>query len=173
MERQVTIEQYNPSWPVQFQKERRLLLTLFGDKVLDIEHIGSTSVEGLWAKPILDIMVGVENLETIGQFIDPLNCIGYEFVDHRHFPDRRFFRKGPWRAGTHHLHVYKYKGQQWNDQIWFREYLKNHSETSREYCELKMKLAQQFRFDRGRYTAQKASFIQEVLKNARLLYGDF
>ncbi|EJR30455.1 hypothetical protein S3E15_02754 [Bacillus mycoides] len=100
MERPVVIEEYTPDWALQFKEEHRLLKGIMGDKAITIEHIGSTSVEGLGAKPILDIMIGVHNLKEVDEFIEPLKKIEYEYVFHKEFPNRRFFRKGLWRAGT-------------------------------------------------------------------------
>lgn len=78
------------------------------------------------AKPILDIMVAVRDLEEVDEFIRPLERLGYEYVEHKEFPNRRFFRKGARRAGTHHLHVYKYNSGEWNNKILFRDYLRTH-----------------------------------------------
>jgi GrpB-like predicted nucleotidyltransferase (UPF0157 family) len=137
------------------------------NKVLAIEHIGSTSVAGLAAKPIIDIAIGVKDLGAVGEFIEPLRRIGYEFVFHKEFPERRFFRKGQWGAGTHHVHVYRFKGEHWNNQILFRNYLRTHPDAIKEYQQLKIDLAEKFRFDRASYTGNKAAFIKSVLLLAK------
>jgi GrpB-like predicted nucleotidyltransferase (UPF0157 family) len=92
-----------------------LLKRVMDDKAIAIEHIGSTSIEGLGAKPILDIMVGVYDLKEVEEFIEQLEIFGYEFVFHKEIPNRRFFRKGKWRAGTHHLHFYNYESEEWTN----------------------------------------------------------
>lgn len=81
-------------------------------------------MKGLGAKPILDIAIGVYDLEMVSEFIEPLKQIGNEFIYHKEFLERRFFRKGQWGAGTHHLHFYNFKGEHWNNQILFRDYLR-------------------------------------------------
>ncbi|MFE4525503.1 GrpB family protein [Cytobacillus firmus] len=167
MEKPVFIEEYTSDWVKQFQEEREILKEIIGEKVIAIEHIGSTSVEGLGAKPILDIAIGVNDLEVVSEFIEPLKQIGYEFVYHKEFPERRFFRKGQWRAGTHHLHFYKFQGEHWNNQILFRNYLRNNPGVSKEYHQLKVDLAEKFQFDRVSYTENKAPFIQNVLQKAK------
>ncbi|MFD5854348.1 GrpB family protein [Cytobacillus pseudoceanisediminis] len=167
MEKPVFIEEYTSDWVKQFQEEREILKEIIGEKVIAIEHIGSTSVEGLGAKPILDIAIGVNDLEVVSEFIEPLKQIGYEFVYHKEFPERRFFRKGQWRAGTHHLHFYKFQGEHWNNQILFRNYLRNNPGVSKEYHQLKVDLAEKFQFDRVSYTENKAPFIQNVLQEAK------
>lgn len=86
---------------------------------------------------------------------------------HKEFPERRFFRKGQWRAGTHHLHFYQFEGKHWNNQILFRNYLRNNLDVLKEYHQLKVDLAEKFRFDRVSYTENKAPFIQNVLQKAK------
>lgn len=166
MDKEITIEEYNPIWSKEFEAEKVKLKDILADKVLAIEHIGSTSVEGLGAKPILDISIGVNEIGVVSEFIEPLKQIGYEFVYHKSFPERRFFRKGRWGAGTHHLHFYQFNGEHWNNQILFRNYLRTHPDVLKEYHQLKVDLAEKFRFDRASYTESKAAFIQRVLQLA-------
>ncbi|USK71201.1 GrpB family protein [Peribacillus asahii] len=167
MDREITIEDHNSNWSKEFEEEKGELKKILADKVISIEHIGSTSVDGLGAKPILDIAVGVNDLEVVDNVIEPLKKIGYEFVYHKEFPERRFFRKGQWRAGTHHLHFYKFQSEHWNNQILFRNYLRNNPDALKEYNQLKVNLAEKYRFDRVSYTEAKAPFIQNVLKKAK------
>lgn len=166
MEKQVYIEPYTSKWVIQFQKERALIQQIVGDKAIAIEHIGSTSIEGLGAKPIIDIAIGVNDLEEVMELIKPFKEVGYEYVAHKDFPERRFFRKGQWRAGTHHLHFYKFNGEHWKHQILFRDYLRNHPETLKEYDQLKQHLAEKFHYDRAAYTKNKAPFIQRIIQKA-------
>ncbi|ERN53863.1 GrpB family protein [Alkalihalophilus marmarensis] len=167
MDKEIIIEEYNPNWSKQFKLEKVKLKETLSDKVISIEHIGSTSIEGLGAKPILDIAIGVNHLEVVNEFIEPLKQIGYEFVYHKEFSERRFFRKGKWRAGTHHLHFYQFEREPWNHQILFRDYLRNNPDVLKEYHQLKVNLAEEFRFDRVSYTENKASFIHNVLQIAK------
>mgnify|MGYP005748426293 CR=1 FL=1 len=167
MDNVITIEEWNPNWSKQFENEKMKLKGILSNKVISIEHIGSTSIEGIRAKPILDIAIGVNDLEIVKEFIEPLKQIGYEFVYHKDFPERRFFRKGKWRAGTHHLHFYQFEGEHWNNQILFRDYLRNNPDVLREYQQLKIDLASKYRIDRSAYTENKAPFIQKVLQKAK------
>ncbi|TXC92764.1 GrpB family protein [Metabacillus litoralis] len=167
MDKEITIEEYNSNWSKQFVEEKVKLEEILADNVISIEHIGSTSIVGLAAKPIIDIAIGVNDLDVVDKFIDPLKQIEYEFVYHREFPERRFFRKGQWRAGTHHLHIYQFGGEEWNNQILFREYLINNPVVLMEYHQLKLDLARNYRFDRVAYTENKAPFIQKVLLEAK------
>ncbi|MGX9134995.1 GrpB family protein [Rummeliibacillus sp. JY-2-4R] len=103
----------------------------------------------------------------MSEFIEPLKQIGYEFVYHKEFPQRRFFRKGQWGSGTHHIHFYQYEGEHWNNQILFRNYLRVNPDVLKKYQKLKINLAEKFRFDRASYTTIKAPFIQNVLQKAK------
>lgn len=164
---EINIEDYNPKWVSEFEQEKTRILTVLHGHRLYMEHIGSTSVKGLAAKPVLDMMAGVRHLDEVEPFIEPLKSIGYEFVSHSEFPERRFFRKGQWRAGTHHLHIYKIGSEQWKDQLSFRDYLIAHPGVRKQYQHLKQDLAEKHSNDRTSYTEAKAPFIQAVLKKAK------
>ncbi|MED3984031.1 GrpB family protein [Peribacillus simplex] len=168
MEKTVKIEDYNPNWVSEFQQEKARIMEVLKNSPLCVEHIGSTSVIGLGAKPILDIMAGVRHLDEADTFIEPLKSIGYEFVPHQEFPERRFFRKGQWRAGTHHLHIYRFGSEQWKNHLSFRDYLRNHPDVRKQYQELKkLSLAQKHPADIVGYTEAKAPFIQNAIKSAK------
>lgn len=167
MEKSVVIEEYTSDWVLRFQEEKRILKGILCDKAIAIEHIGSTSVEGLGAKPIVDIMVGVSHLNEVDEFIEPLKKVGYEYVVHKEFPNRRFFRKGQWRAGTHHLHIYQYESEEWKNHILFRNYLRTHPDQLKKYQQLKKELAEKYHFDRAAYTKAKEPFILTVIKKAK------
>ena len=167
MDKPVIIEDYNPDWYKNFEQEKRKLMKILNGRIIYIEHIGSTSVNGLGAKPILDIAVAVHNLKDVDEFIKPLKQLGYEFVHHKEFPERRFFRKGHRRAGTHHLHFYQVKSESWKNQLHFRDYLRKHPDVLIKYYQLKEELAQKYRFDRVSYTEAKGPFIKDILKKAK------
>ncbi|MCM3734418.1 GrpB family protein [Bacillus cytotoxicus] len=167
MEKPVIIEEYTTNWALQFTEEQKIITNIIGDVTIAIEHIGSTSVAGLSAKPILDMMVGVRNFEDIDVYIEPLKTIEYGHVFHQEFPNRRFFRKGLWRAGTHHLHIYQYGSEEWNHNLLFRDYLRNHPNVRLQYEQLKKELANKHRFDRVAYTNAKAPFIVDVIQKAK------
>ncbi|NQX71688.1 GrpB family protein [Paenibacillus alba] len=168
MEKPVVIEEYNEEWSFKYQQEERGIKEILGVIAIAIEHIGSTSVPGLGAKPIIDFMVGINDLKEVEKFIEPLSKIGYEHVYHKEFPNRRFFRKGQWRAGTHHLHIYNYGSEEWKNNILFRDYLRTHPDVLKQYNQLKKELAEKYRNDRVAYTNAKHPFIIDVIQNARL-----
>jgi len=144
-----------------------MLQSTFGHKLLAIEHIGSTSVPGLTAKPIIDIVAAVDSFDDLAGFIEKLQAIGYEYMPERMFVDRKFFPKGLHTNRTHHLNlVLKDDLEQWAKPIAFRDYLRSHEEERAEYARLKLLLAAKYGDDREAYTKAKNDFIQSVLRQA-------
>jgi len=169
----IVIVDYDPRWPRFFDEEKTNILRVIGPMVLRIEHIGSTAVPGLAAKPIIDIMAGVKHLSDATWCIQPLKTLGYEYVPEyeKHIPDRRYFRKGN-RPGleqgsTHHLHMVEAKGEFWERHLLFRDYLREHSEEAGRYADLKKTLASRFSSDRESYTSAKTGYSQEIVARAK------
>jgi GrpB-like predicted nucleotidyltransferase (UPF0157 family) len=167
MAEEVSILEYKPEWSHLFEEEKEKLRTAFDDKAVAIEHIGSTSIIGLPSKPIIDIAIGVADLAETDFLIRPLKSMGYEYVPKADFPNRRFFRKGAWRKGKHHLHVYETTSDEWKNNLLFRDYLRLHPEKVSEYAQLKKYLACLYSEDRATYTQLKAPFIQSIIKLAK------
>lgn len=165
---EVILKEYNPDWINQFEIEKKLIQQTLQQPSILIEHIGSTSVIGLLAKPIIDIAIGVQKLHEAESFIEPLSTINYEYVPKADFPNRLFFRKGLWRQGTHHLHIYDQSSEEWSNYLLFRNYLRAHPQKMQEYAELKKKLAHLHAEDRAIYTKLKAPFIQSIIDLAKL-----
>ena len=165
MDKQIVIKPYQKEWHEEYLTEKGKFCSLLGVEILTIEHIGSTAVEGLGAKPLIDMMIGVTDLQITEKWIETLSEIGYEYVP-KESSKWRFFRKGKWRAGTHHLHVYIYNSDEWKNNLLFRDFLKKHEWARKEYRELKEMLATTYPFDRVSYTNAKAPFIQKILKLA-------
>ncbi|MCG3218792.1 MAG: GrpB family protein [Candidatus Heimdallarchaeota archaeon] len=165
--RPVIIVEYNPQWAVIFEQERIKLANLLGEKIQRIEHIGSTSVPNLGAKPIIDILIGVKSLVDADQCVPLLQSVGYEYVpEHeREIPERRYFNYGMPR--TQHIHMVELTSSFWEVNLLFRDYLRRHLEVAQEYYKLKTKLASQFKFNREGYTNAKAEFIQSVIMKAQ------
>jgi GrpB-like predicted nucleotidyltransferase (UPF0157 family) len=167
----VQVVEYNPDWLVEYEQEKMKISAALKDVNKGIEHIGSTSIVGLAAKPVIDIMVGVLDLAELKQIhVEELGRLGYEYVEHSHFPERRFFRRGVRRAGTHHLHVYTHNGEHWKANLLFRNYIMSHPEAHKAYSELKKSLELQYQYDRAAYTKAKQPFIQELLRQAVMDY---
>ena len=167
-EREVIIVDYDPCWPDAYLAEARSLRELFADTEVHIEHIGSTAVPGLGAKPIIDILLGAGRLCEIEDRIVPIEGLGYTYVaEHeRVFPERRYFNRDSGGVRSHHLHGVEFGSKFWFDHILFRDHLRSHPEVALSYYRLKLELAERFRADRQRYTESKGEFIQAVLSAA-------
>lgn len=165
--KKVKLFPYNPAWEKLYKKDEKLIRSAFKDYILDIQHIGSTSAPGAKAKPIIDIAVGVKDLKDGEKCIEPLELLGYKYKHDASIEKRYFFTKGNENNITHHLHIVKFNGKLWKNQIIFRDYLKKHREVVEEYNELKEELAEKYRDDRKKYVAGKNKFIKSIIKQAK------
>ncbi len=163
----VTIYDYNPECKEKFSDEKEKIISLLVKQVIGIEHIGSTSIKGLAAKPIIDILIGVEDIEDVERFVNPLKTVEYEYVPKLEWGDRRFFRKGTWGKGTVHIHICEINSKEWKEKLLFRDYLRMHPETAQDYEYLKKSLAASYKNDRHTYTNKKEPFIQHVIEKAK------
>jgi len=162
----VRIADYDARWASTFEEARAEIVSRCGALVVAVEHVGSTSVPGLAAKPIIDIMAAVERLDDAQALIEPLAALGFEYVPKNETPDRRFFRRGLRGAGTHHLHVVEHGSCEWRRHLLFRDHLRAHPERAADYERLKRELAAAHGPDRGAYTDAKTPFIESVIERA-------
>ncbi len=170
MEEPIVIVPYNPRWPVLFEREKGRLLALFAGVDVALEHVGSTAVAGLNSKPIIDIMLGVDRLPVVEQRLASIKQLGYRYVPEleSEIPERRFFiKRGTGKARTHHLHAVELSSDFWRDHLLFRDVLRSRPQTTSQYDQLKLSLAQRYRDDRKSYVRAKAAFIGEVLARER------
>ncbi len=155
----VEIADYDPRWPGMFEDEKNRIRDSIDEWLVDVEHIGSTSVPGLAAKPIIDMMPTLRDLTDATRCIRPMEALGYEYVPQYEvfLPERRYFQKGYPR--THHVHMVEVGSAFARRHIAFRDYLRSHPEAAAEYAALKRTLAQEHRTDRFAYTDAKSQFI--------------
>ena len=132
---------------------------MLGQEIIAVEHIGSTAVKGLGAKPLIDMMIGVTDLQITENWIEILSEIDMSLFQRSY--ELALFRKGKWRAGTHHLHVYIYNSEEWRNNILFRDFLISHEWAREEYRELKEMLAITYTFDRVSYTKAKRRLFEK------------
>ncbi|MBI3743035.1 MAG: GrpB family protein [Chloroflexi bacterium] len=168
----VVIVPYDAIWAGIFRFERRRIREALLPWVQEIEHIGSTSVAGLAAKPIIDILVGLRRLEDARECIPRMEALGYEYVPesklHRPLEGRQFFRRVDEKGlRSHHVHIVAVTSEFWEREILFRDYLRWHPHVARQYEQLKRDLAVRFRTDRDAYTDGKSAFIRTVQDMAR------
>ena len=156
------------SWEENAVSTITLLKSLLGTVALDIQHVGSTAIRHIHAKPIIDIALGVKNLDDIKPYISLLEKHGIiyrkEDVEQQLLFVIGNFEK---EIRTHHIHVVEWNGPAWKDYINFRDYLNAFPEQAERYDVLKRQLAVEYALDRGRYTAGKKELIDELLKEAR------
>lgn len=163
----VELRAYHPDWPKMYELEAARLRKLMGRDVIDIEHIGSTAIPGMPAKPILDIMAAVPSLDCALTHQSALEEAGYERRINGDLEDRRFFAKGPRTCRTHHLSLTLLGSSYWVNQIAFRDELVANPELAKKYAELKQYLSRRHLKDRKAYTEAKAALVREVLAVAQ------
>jgi GrpB-like predicted nucleotidyltransferase (UPF0157 family) len=163
----VEVVEYDPQWPARYEAERDRIAAALGDAAKAIEPIGATAVPGLAGKPVIDIMVGVDDIERSGRAVAALIDLGYQYAPEfeQEVPERRYFFKG--EPHSHHVHMVEVTGPLWENHLLFRDYLRTHPEAVREYSKLKRGLAARFRNDRPAYAEGKAGFVDSVVAAAR------
>jgi len=160
----VRIEPYNPQWPDIFNQETKLLKVKLGSQVEDIQHVGSTAVPGLLAKPIIDIAVLVDDLDITEGWFKPLSDIGYWYKGKQDdMLERRFFAKGAENNRTVYLHVVN--NDEFTRLIKFRDKLSANPKLLKEYSDIKAVLAEQHATNREAYSKAKNDFIKSVLSS--------
>jgi GrpB-like predicted nucleotidyltransferase (UPF0157 family) len=158
----VEIVPYDPKWPGLFDDERQTLFRTIGPWLAGpIEHIGSTAITGLAAKPVIDIMAAVMSLDASRPALPVLAGEGYCYSPYRPDSEHWFCKPSP-AFRTHHLHLVPLGSPQWIAAIAFRDYLRAHPAVAAEYGRLKVDLAQEFRLDREAYTQAKSPFVTRI-----------
>ena len=152
---------YTPEWSEEFQKEKQLLFELLSDFSIIVEHVGSTSLIGCPAKPVIDVFVGVESLDIAEKMIPILTSNGY--INKFNVPNEIYFKKTANGLTTHHIHIADVHGEVWDSQILFRDYLNSHPDKLHEYIELKTRLALMHPNERDLYSAGKKEFIENCI----------
>jgi GrpB-like predicted nucleotidyltransferase (UPF0157 family) len=162
----VQVVPYTPMWAELFQEECRRLQQALGSLALDIQHIGSTAVPGLAAKPIMDLGIAVSTDAEVAACVPLLAALGYTYREDRGSNEGHFFDRGPEQQLTHYLHMLLISSPAWQNYLLFRDYLIAHPDIRDAYMQLKQDLAKRYAADRAAYTAAKAEFVQGVLAAA-------
>lgn len=164
--RTVTVSPYDPHWAIKYAEEAEKIKVILGDELLTIHHIGSTSVPGLSAKPIIDILVEVRQIEAIDSFNPAFIHLGYEPRGEFGIPGRRFFRKGGDEHRSHHVHIFQTVDPNIIEHLAFCAFLRCHPEDATAYGNLKKSLALQYPNDIEQYMDGKDSLIKEIRARA-------
>lgn len=158
---------YDATWKTEYEKEEKILRQILKDYAIDIQHVGSTSIPNLSAKPIIDIAVAVKDKETLKKLLLLMQKNGYDMLDNLETKGEILARKGTTECRTHYIHMEVLNSEYWNNHILFRDYLLKHKEFVKKYENLKQDLAETFKDDRKEYTNAKNEFIQNVITLAK------
>ena len=162
----ISLTEHDSRWAAFYLEEEKRIRSAVGDLIVDIQHIGSTAIPGIKAKPIIDILVGVERLELGVRCKDPLNAIGYDYIERAGIANDLVFGKG--KPRTHYLHVVEYGSGKWRDHLCFRDRLRSEPELAQKYERLKEELSRKFADSHAKYHDAKVDFIEEVVANVKL-----
>jgi GrpB-like predicted nucleotidyltransferase (UPF0157 family) len=173
----IIVVPYNDNWKLLFEREKELITNLLCEKfAITVEHIGSTSVEALSAKPTIDILVEIPQLtdKIKAVIIRRMQRVGYENMRNAEKEKQMTFGKGYSINGvcgqTYHAHI-REKNDDFQDEIYFRDYLRQHAEVREDYEKLKIALAEKYKYERESYTKAKTDFITTVTKQAKKEYN--
>lgn len=163
---EVILENHHIEWEEYAKKIISILKNILGDDALGIEHIGSTSLPSIKAKPIIDIAVGVKKLDLILSFNDVLNENGFIFRESDHEEQLLYTVKAKLNPdiAKSYIHVVTFNSKAWKNYLSFRDYLLKNEDAAKRYETLKIKLAEKYRNDRKSYTSSKQKFIDEILE---------
>ena len=158
----IELVQYNPDWPAVFEAEARRLRAACGSALIAVEHIGSTALPGLAAKPVLDVMLGVTRLEDADALVAPICALGYDYFGRYVRSSRFFFVLRANGRRVIHAHGFVAGGPHWRRHLFFRDHLRTHPQAAERYQSLKRELAARFESDREAYSDGKKAFLQAI-----------
>jgi GrpB-like predicted nucleotidyltransferase (UPF0157 family) len=165
MPREVEVVEYDEAWPATFRVVQATVLTALGPMVSKVEHVGSTAVPGLAAKPIVDIDVLLSDSASLTDVVARLGSVGYRHLGNLGIEGREAFDQ-PEDLPEHHLYICLPEGREFARHLAFRDYLRSNPVVAAEYATLKRQLATKHRQDRDAYTEGKTVFIEDVLRSA-------
>lgn len=145
-------------WSILFEKERLLIVNALGDRMIDIQHIGSTAIPGIIAKPILDIAIAIHDFNAGYGLVPMIIALGYIYRGENGIPKRHYFE----RDDTYHLHIFEHDSQDWWRHINFRDQLLSSHDLVERYSQVKLDAARESNGERRRYQSLKSSFIQKI-----------
>jgi GrpB-like predicted nucleotidyltransferase (UPF0157 family) len=163
----IELVEYNPQWPAVFQAESERIRAACGPALAAVEHIGSTALPGVAAKPVLDLMLGVERLEDADELVAPMRGLGYEYAGRYEAFGRFSFVLREHGRRVSHAHGFVVNGRHWRRHLFFRDHLRTHPAAAARYEALKRKLAARHEDDREAYSDGKAPFLRSIEALAR------
>jgi GrpB-like predicted nucleotidyltransferase (UPF0157 family) len=165
--RKVEVVPHNQKWREAFEVESKSVADALGENVVTVHHIGSTAISGIYAKPVIDLLVEVKDIIKVDGQSSAMESLGYEVMGEFGIPGRRFFRKDNQESvRTHHIHIFEIASAQVERHLAFRDYMLAHPEDAQKYSELKRELARKYPQNIDRYMDGKDGFIKEMDKKA-------
>ena len=165
--RKVEVVMHNPGWKEAFQVEAEKLQQALGNNAIAIHHIGSTAIPGIYAKPIIDLLIEVVQIDRVNECTEATIALGYDSMGEFGIAGRRYFRKNNGEGvHTHHVHVFSLTSPEVKRHLRFRDYLIAHPETAQEYSQLKRQLAAQYPTSIEDYMNGKHELIQRIDRQA-------
>ncbi|PTI37065.1 GrpB family protein [Mammaliicoccus vitulinus] len=165
---EVRLSSFDENWKTMYETECEEISSILSDLIIKFEHFGSTSIEGMKAKPVIDMIVIVKSIKAVDQFNPEFLTRGYDVAGEWGIKGRRLMRKGG-QNRTHHIHIYEQGNPEIDRHIIFRDYLKEHKEIAKEYSNFKEKLASQFN-DTSQYSKAKKSYVKRLENRAITWY---
>lgn len=163
----VEVVPHNPAWMAAFEVESKQVAAALGENVVAVHHIGSTSISCIYAKPVVDILIEVENIADVDRYSSAMEALGYEVMGEFGIPGRRYFRKDDSNGiRTHQIHTFKTGSEQVIRHLAFRDYLIAHPDEALEYSDLKQRLAADHSNDVDAYMDGKEAFIRNIDRRA-------
>ena len=168
MVRRIEVVPHDPEWKKKYEKEASIIRSIFKKEILAIHHVGSTAIPGISAKPIIDILVEVNNIEKIDEFNKDMIEQGYIPKGQSGIPNRRLFIKGSEELRISHIHVFQEEDTEIIRLLNFRDYMIAHPKEAQEYSQLKERLAREFPENIDGYIEGKDAFIKNIDKIAKI-----
>lgn len=173
MAREMIVVTFNDMWSEMYENEKNILLDILGTMIIDIQHFGSTSVKGLSAKPIIDVMIVVNDINQVDEYNHVMEVHGYSVRGESGIEGRRYFvklsRDNP-DEHTHHIHIYQKGNPHISDELMFRDYLRIDNEAFKEYERVKMETSLKFRYSPREYVDAKYDCIMNIMDKAKSYY---
>lgn len=163
--RVIEVVPYNFKWKEEYLKEAGIIRDIMKNEINNIYHIGSTSIPGIYAKPIIDILIEVKDIENVDNYNKDLESLGYIAKGEFGIEGRRFFMKGLYHR-THHVHAFQTGNSEIARHLNFRDYMIAYPDEAKRYEDLKKELAIKFRYDIDGYCAGKDTYLKQIDKKA-------
>lgn len=164
--RNIYVVPHDPAWAQSYAEEVQLLRPVFGANLVEMHHIGSTAIPGIHAKPVIDILPVVKDIEAVDALNPQMEALGYHPKGEYGIPGRRYFFKQGTKDHSHHVHVFQQGSPEIARHVNFCAYLRAHPEEAQAYSQLKIDLAQQFPHDIDGYCDGKDTLVRELDEKA-------